>query len=380
MERPTIIATLILLVYVGCMAPERVPGRAEPARDWIVADAASAGFDAGALGRLAAEIEAGGFPNTHALLIEHDGRLIFERYFSGSDERWGEAIPARSMGADSLHDVRSVSKSVTSALLGIALAGEFKAAVARPIGHYLPGLELGAAHRGITLHHVLTMTPGLEWNEMTVPYTDPTNDEIRLYQAGDPARHMMSRPVVHKPGSAWYYSGGTTQLLASVITGLTGQRLDDFARDHLFGPLGITDFEWLGPGEWTPDNPAAMSGLRLTARGLAKIGSVYLNGGTWQGQQVVPEAWVARSSLRHVDDTGDYGGDGVWGYGYQWWIGNLPSGPRVVAALGNGDQCLHIVPDERVVVTVFGGRYNQPPTLCLDILERVLAAQVRMGQ
>jgi CubicO group peptidase (beta-lactamase class C family) len=189
----------------------------------------------------------------------------------------------------------------------------------------------------------------------------------------------MSRPVVHEPGSTWYYSGGTTQLVASVITEITGQRLDDFARDHLFGPLGITDFEWLGPGEWTPDNPSAMSGLRLTARDLAKIGSLYLHGGRWQGRQLVPEAWVSRSVIRHIDDTGDYGGGGVWGYGYQWWIGDLPSGPRVVSALGNGDQCLHVVPEEGVAVTVFGGRYNQPATLCLGILERVLAARGALG-
>jgi manganese oxidase len=379
MGRPTNLAVILLLVCAGCMAHEPAPGRADPARDWIMADAGAAGFNSETLDRLAAEIGAGGFPNTHALLIEHDGRLIYERYFSGSDERWGEAIPARSMGADSLHDVRSVSKSVTSALLGIALGDDFEAALAHPIGHYLSGLELGPAHRAITLQHVLTMTPGLEWNEMTVPYTDRTNDEIRLYRAGDPARHVMSRPVVHEPGSTWYYSGGTTQLLASVITELTGQRLDDFARDHLFGPLGITDFEWLGPGEWTPDNPAAMSGLRLAARDLAKIGSVYLNGGRWQGRQVVPEAWVSRSSLRHIDDTGDWGDDGMWGYGYQWWIGDLPAGPRVVAAFGNGDQCLQVIPEERLVVTVLGGRYNQPPALCQEILERVLAARADYG-
>ena len=136
------------------------------------------------------DIEAGDFSNTHALLIEHDGSLVFERYFSGSDERWGSPIAARVMGPDSLHDLRSISKSVTSALLGIALDDGFESAVDRPIAEYLPGLELGPPQQGITLNHVLTMTTGLEWNEMTVPYTDDMNDEIQLNRTSDPALHV----------------------------------------------------------------------------------------------------------------------------------------------------------------------------------------------
>jgi CubicO group peptidase (beta-lactamase class C family) len=324
---------------------------------------------------LAADIEAGLFPNTHALLIEHDGSLVFERYFSGPDERWGDPLGTRSMGPDSLHDLRSISKSVTSALLGIAISQEFEVAVTQPIAEYLPGLELGPAQREITLHEILTMTPGLEWNEMSVPYTDATNDEIRLYQPGDPAQLVMSRPVVHEPGSTWYYSGGTTQVLASVISELSGQTLDAFARDRLFEPLGITDFEWLGPGNWTPDNPAAMSGLRLTGRDLAKIGSLYLNGGRWQGRQVIPQDWVARSSARHVAEIGDWSDGGIWGYGYQWWIGDLASGHRVVAGVGNGNQRLFVVPDEQLVVTVLAGQYNAFSPHSELILERVLAAR-----
>ena len=165
------------LLLFGC-AESDTPGAITEAPDWIIGDAAAAGFDVEALEQLVEEIEAGEFPNTHAVLVEHDGNL------SASDERWGGPIPARVMGPDSLHDLRSISKSVTSALLGIALGSGFDAAVSRPVAEYLPGLEVGEAHREITLHHMLTMTPGLEWNEMTVPYTDSTNDEIRLYGFG----------------------------------------------------------------------------------------------------------------------------------------------------------------------------------------------------
>jgi CubicO group peptidase (beta-lactamase class C family) len=341
----------------------------------VLGGAAEAGFQNAALDQLASDIETGMFPNTHALLIEHDGALVFERYFSGSDERWGELIPARVIGPDSLHDLRSVSKSVTSLLLGIALDRDFGEAVARPLAAYLPDLALEPDARAITLHQVLTMTTGLQWNEMTVPYTDPMNDEIRLYQPGNPALYVMTRPIEHEPGSTWYYSGGSTQVLASVISELTGQRLDEFASENLLEPLGVTEFEWLGPGDWTPDNPAAMSGLRLRARDLAKIGSLYLHGGRWRGRQVVSEEWVDLSITRHVEEIGDWSRGGIWGYGYQWWVGDLPSGERVVAGVGNGNQRLFILPAERLVVTVLAGEYNVFEGHSERILDRVLASR-----
>lgn len=363
-----------VLLLLGC-AEADTPAPPVEAPDWPLGDPAEAGFDVKALDRLTRDILAGEYPNTHAVLVEYDGKLVYENYFSGTDERWGEPIPTRALGPDSLHDLRSISKSVTSALLGITLADSFDAAVARPVADYLPGLDVDASRRGITLHHLLTMTAGLEWNEMDVPYTDSTNDELRLYDARDPAAEVLDRPLVSAPGDTWYYSGGTTQVLATIVSELTGQTLDDFAREHLFDPLGITDFEWLGPGGWTPDNPAAMSGLRLTARDLAKIGSVYLHGGRWRGRQVVPAEWVARSSERHVPEIGDWSREGLWGYGYQWWIGDWPTGQRVVAGVGNGNQRLFVVPSERLVVTVFAGQYNAFAPHSEAILDRVLSAR-----
>jgi CubicO group peptidase (beta-lactamase class C family) len=378
----------LLIATVGCASVERantpqerecIPQ--ETADGWVVGEPAKAGLDKAALDRLASDINAGDFPNTHALLVEHDGVLVYERYFPGTDERWGEPIGERLIGADDLHDLRSISKSVTSALLGIALGGEFESAVDNPIAEYLPLLDLDDDRRSITLHHVLTMTAGLQWNEMTVPYTDPTNDEIRLYSVADPAKFVMTRPLEFSAGSTWYYSGGLSQVLATVIHNFTDQSVDVYARDHLFEPLGITHFEWLGPGTWTPDNPAAMSGLRLRARDLAKIGSVFLRGGRWNGRQVVPEAWVELSMTRFVEEIADWSRGGIWGYGYQWWVGRLPGGERIVAGFGNGNQRLFILPEERFVVTILAGEYNRHGGHSERILDRLVTIiRGRTGQ
>jgi CubicO group peptidase (beta-lactamase class C family) len=138
---------------------------------WRVGDAAEAGFDTFALERLATDVRDGQFPNTHALLIEHDGTLVFEQYFEGSDERWGDPLGHRVVGRDSLHDVRSISKTATSILLGIALGDGFGEAVNRPVTSWFPDQAPDEAHRAITLHHVLTMTAGLDWCPIRTPAT-----------------------------------------------------------------------------------------------------------------------------------------------------------------------------------------------------------------
>jgi CubicO group peptidase (beta-lactamase class C family) len=333
------------------------------------------------LDRMAGDLQAGRYPNTHAVLIEHDGALVFEAYFAGDDERWGEAIPNRTIGPDSLHDLRSVSKSATSLVLGIVLAEtndgatDFEALVNQPVTHYLPDLSAIPATHVVTLHHLLAMTAGLAWNEMDAPYTDGTNDEIALYVSERPAETVLTRELVHEPGTRWYYSGGTTQVLASVIHQMTGQSLTEFAHERLFEPLGIDEFEWLGPETWEP-NPAAMSGLRLKPRDFAKLASLGLHGGRWNGKQVVPEAWIDLSFKRHVPELReDWSGGGVWGYGYQWWIGKLRSGETVVAGFGNGNQRLFILPKERLAVSIFAGEYNRFEGHSERLLERILAAR-----
>jgi len=345
---------------------------AELSDGWAVGAPADAGFDTEALMELTASVGAGGYPNTHAVLIESDGRLVYEQYFTGTDERWGESLGEVDFGRESLHDLRSISKSVTAALLGIALGQDFEDAVNTPAASYL-GLDGTAS--GVTLHHVLTMTAGLAWNEMDVAYTDVLNDEIHLYEVDNPAQYVLTRPAVADPGTSWYYSGGLTQVLATIVHERTGQRLDEYARDSLFASLGITDFEWLGPGSWKPDDPAAMSGLRLRARDLAKLGSTYLHRGRWNGTQVVPDAWVSRSMTRHVAEIAEWSEGGRWGYGYQWWSGETVSGRRVVAGVGNGNQRLFILPEDDLVVTVLAGEYNRFDGHSDRILGRILAAR-----
>jgi CubicO group peptidase (beta-lactamase class C family) len=348
-----------LLLPVVCRGRLQAQG-ADPeyGKDWEVRNPEDAGFQPAALEKLTATIKGGAFPNTHAVLIEHDGRLIYEQYFAGSDQRWGQPAGKRTFEAASLHDLRSASKSVTSAVLGIALATNFEKALVRPIGSFFPHLKLRPELDAVTLHSVLTMTAGLECNEMTVPYTDPKNDERQMSTVKDPVALVLSRRLRDKPGATWYYDGGLTQVLAGVVKQITGKPFAVFAKDVLFTPLGITQYEWLGAPIWDPPMPAAASGLRMRARDLARFGSVFLHRGMWQGRQIVPASWVELSMRRHVQSIGDWHGAAEWGYGYQWWIGR-PDGHDVAAARGNGNQRVFVVAKERLVITIFAGEYNK---------------------
>lgn len=330
---------------------------------WAVASLGQAGFDETAMLELTRAIRGGDYPETHAVVVEHAGRLVYEAYFKGEDERWGKRLGHVFFDAETLHDLRSVTKSVTTALLGIALGGDYQAALDRPLVQYFGDLKgkFGPGVGQVTLRQVLTMTAGLEWNEMEVPYTNSDNDEIRMSYTRDPVAMVLGRPLRDPPGTKWYYNGGLTQVVAGIIERETGKPIDEFAEDVLFEPLGITRYEWLGSRAWPRgSSPSAASGLRLRARDLAKIGSLMLHEGRWNGRQVIPAEWIQLSIERSVQDI-PWGPDGAIGYGFMWYPGRTlgESGYEIVGAMGNGDQRIYIMPEQKIVVTVFGGLYNR---------------------
>jgi CubicO group peptidase (beta-lactamase class C family) len=319
------------------------------------------GVDSTRLAALTGSIRSWPELGVHAILIERRGQLIYEEYFDGFDERWGQPLGRVSMTKESKHDLRSVTKSVVSALVGIAHGEGAIKSLDQPVVQWFPEYpELDTPERRrVTLGHVLSMTSGFEWNE-EVPYNDPRNDEIRMTRDSQPLRYALSRPFAVDPGSDFNYNGGLTQVLAAVLVRATKTPLQQYARTKLFEPLGITDVEWVGD---LAGMPAAASGLRMRARDLAKFGSLYLHGGKWNGKQVIPSDWVELSTRRHFRFRPRTGADagGEFGYGYFWWYSCYPSAAGLIearTAVGNGQQRIFVLPGLDMVVTIFAGRYN----------------------
>lgn len=199
-----VIVTLVIVSTSVSQMPRVDAYKVPPARvdGWKTASADSVGIDAKKIADLTQSLRAWPELGVHAVLIERNGQLIYEEYFDGFDERWGTPLGRVSMTAESKHDLRSVTKSVVSALVGIARGEGAIKSLDEPVIRWFPEYpELDTPERRrVTVTHVLNMTSGFTWNE-DVPYTDPRNDEIRMTRDPQPLRYALSRPFTHNPGA-----------------------------------------------------------------------------------------------------------------------------------------------------------------------------------
>ena len=303
--------------------------------------------------RLRAAVESEDLRGLHATVVMMDGVRIAEAYFPGADERWGAPLGLIAHGPETLHDLRSVTKSIVGLLYGIALADGAVPSLETPLLDLFPDyadLRDGSAREKITVEHALTMQMGTEWDE-SLPYTDPRNSEIAMELADDRYRFVLDRPMVNTPGTTWTYSGGAVALIAKLIADGTGMDIDAFAQSRLFGPLGITDVEWVRGAD---GEPSAASGLRLTARDLAKIGVMLAQDGRYGETQIVPQSWLEASARPLATIAEDFH------YGYLWYIARAPGGDLIMFGAGNGGQRLTVQPGPGFVVATFAGNYNDP--------------------
>jgi CubicO group peptidase (beta-lactamase class C family) len=379
MKRLPLKTLLLILLCVVCLVsctPAYTPRVPEQTEDgWQTASLDAVGINENKIDEAIDRIHDDTYQNIHSILIVKDGKLVFEEYFSGykwayDDERHrGEWCD---FGIDTPHNLASVTKSVTSALVGIAMDRGFICGVDEKAFPFFPGYsDLSDERKAkITLEHLLTMTSGLEWNEMELPYSNTDNDLVQLFLVSDPIAYILAKPAVSEPGEAWYYNGGGTNILGEVIREATGLRMDEFAEKYLFAPLGITDYEW---DHINPDMIHASGNLKLRPRDMAKLGYLFLNGGVWQGEQIVSQEWVEESTKKHTLT--------LWadGYGYQWWLKTYPSGTTSVDsfyAAGWGGQRLMVFPSLDIVVVFTGGNYVEEEPVD-EIISRYIVPAVR---
>jgi CubicO group peptidase (beta-lactamase class C family) len=295
--------------------------------------------------------------NLHGVVVVRGGRLVLERYFAGPDWAVTRDLGHVTFGPDTLHDLRSVTKSIVGLLYGIALEqGKVPPPEAPLFASFPDHADLAAGRERLTIHHVLTMTMGTDWDETTVPYSNPANSEIAMELAADRYRYVLERRIVGEPGRRWSYSGGATALLGRIIADGAGKPLPDFAREVLFDPLGM------GPTEWFVSRdgvPSAASGLRMTPRDLTRIGLMMLAGGVWQGRRIVPASWLEKCVTPIVSC------DELRRFGYHWYVGDFafgtPPGSRLErwwGCFGNGGQRLFVLPGFDLAVAVTAGNYN----------------------
>jgi CubicO group peptidase (beta-lactamase class C family) len=363
-----------------------------PTKGWPKTEPAVVGLDSAALGALDADIAAGKYGLVDTMLVIRCGKQAYERVYAHDYEKiYGDLAktagplnhdvdgPYNYFSAEfhpyfqhsDLHTMQSVSKTVTSVTIGIAmLRKEFPAELDAPILKYFDHVaNVDDRKRRITLRHLLTMSAGLEWNE-DLPYNDPKNSADIMESKHDWVQYVIDQPMAAEPGAVFVYSSGVTQLLSHIFKKVTGKNVDEYAAAYLFKPLGMR-YHWKHSPTGLPDTEG---GLYLSSPDLAKIGFLFLKNGMWEGRQLVSPEWVKASvtpAMTVRDDRQN------WKYGFQWWLQLYGKSPEryAWAARGFGGQGLRVVPELDLITEFTGWEIlPKPEEPRHDQLQRVIGA------
>jgi len=323
-------------------------------------------LDEDILVELVNKIEDGDYGSIHSLTIIHNDSLALEEYFG----EWNRHM---------LHDCFSVTKSFTSALVGISIDQGKIDGVAENLLNYFPEYNdienLDERKESITLENVLTMTAGFTWNERDIPLFDNEgnpnleNDAMKLYYSSDWIKHMLDLPMSDDPGTKWYYNTGCSMLLSGVIANETGQSAEEFAEENLFSKIGITNWEW----ETGPDGVTNTgSGLSLHPVNMAMFGYLYLKNGLLNGEQIVSENWVKESTSAHIEVKDPLSGALIGYYGYEW---RTNEGDPSFNAYGFGGQVIIVIPTIDLVLVTTADNGNDRLWIA-DIVNKIVEALV----
>jgi CubicO group peptidase (beta-lactamase class C family) len=267
-----------------------------------------------------------------SMLIIRNGYIVSELY-----------SPTKNKDARQI--IHSTTKSITSALMGIAIEDGYIANVNAKLWNTInhDSTENTTPFKEqITIKHLLTMSSGFEWNEFGL-IKDSDNSADNMYHYGDLVHYVLNQPVTVEPGTTFNYNSGGSVLLSQIIAEQTGTNTLSYAKQKLFDPLGITDYDW----QLFNGTANGASYLSLTARDMAKIGYLYLKKGKWNNKQIVPAHWVEESTRKQItgpqiDDQTDLQSNG---YGYQWWTNSFGG----YSARGQYGQYIFVMPELNIV-------------------------------
>ncbi|TFH20537.1 MAG: class C beta-lactamase-related serine hydrolase [Bacteroidia bacterium] len=340
-------------------------------------------LDSNLIAQAVGRIERGKHKEVHSMLIFKDGKLVLEEYFQGHKYQWDARNYHGDMvqwDRDMLHSNMSVTKSFTSACIGIAIERGFIDDVNQSIFDYLPDHQHFKTDNReyITIEHLLTMSSGLACDEWSSAHGTSANDIDRLYfECDDPISCVLEKPWWSVPGTRFTYNGEGMVVLAEILRNATGMNIEEFSMEYLFEPLGIDNTDWT---QYENEMYDAAGSLRLSPRAMLKLGVTYLNNGSWDGEHVISSDWVQKSSTAYNNNLGLRipGEDsGINGYAYSWWTSELShyGNPiKMYRAGGWGGQEIMVFPELDMVVVFTGGNYASKTTLFELIVEYVIPA------
>ena len=356
--RVFLLAFLLFVTQVGCAYPgsttiAHISITYFPDETWTATTPEEQGMNSAILDEMMQFIEDSDAP-IRGLVVTRNGYIVKEQYWNYYTE-------------NTTHQIFSCTKSFTGTLIGIALREGFIDNVSQRVLDFFPEMtieNMDSRKGNMTLEHVLTMTTGLDWNEWNISYNDPSNMYRQMFGSPNPIQFFLNLPTAYDPGTHWVYTTGASHLLSAIIEQTTGMSARNFAEQYLFAPLNISI------GGWAVDPQGINNGgtqLYVTARAMAKLGLLYLNNGTWDGQDVLTADYVARAgsalAATHLDND----------YGYQWWIDTARG---MFSAQGSEGQYIFVAPEVNVVIAITARADEPGEDVSEEILQYVLDSVV----
>ena len=368
---------LLFFFFTACAQVPRVNRHGLPQREyvyeqpeavedgWEISSLRAEGVDPGRLHEMMLEILAGDSRYIHSILLIKNGKLVFEEYFFGYSR-------------DTKHFLASVSKSVTSLVIGLTRdkgdVPEVDTLAYEIFSNYKRTKWIKQKYP-IRLKHMLTMTAGLSWDALSHRRSHPGHTTYQMYASEDPIKFVLNRNLSEIPGQKFYYNSGLTILLGEIVRIKSGMYIDEFSGKFLFAPLGISNYTW---DQFADGTIQTDGGLYLRPRDMAKIGYMMLKNGKWRGKQIVSKEWIEASTQTHINGLG-------LGYGYQWWRGNAFINSQTIEVLyasGHGGQKIFIIPQLDLVAVftskVFNPTGHRGPEKLL--LKYILPAMIPTGK
>jgi CubicO group peptidase (beta-lactamase class C family) len=384
-----------LIFLLGTLGLHSLYGQVRPAaKAWPKTAPQAVGLDANTLARFDADIASGKYGHVDSMLVIRHGKVAYDRTY-GHD--YGKIYRAHAQETSALnphdpggpynyfnpwwhpyyrrgdlHTLQSVSKTVTSATIGVAVTRHEFPSLDTPVLKFFDEskvLRVDGRKRRMTIRHLLTMTAGLEWNE-NLPYNDPKNSGSAMEASADWVWYAIDQPMAEEPGSRFNYNSGAAELLAHIFRVATGQDIEEYAAKYLFAPLGIERFYWKRIPWGLADTEG---GLYLERHDLAKLMLLFHQNGVWAGKQIVSADWVKASVAPSVTVDDKLGVK----YGYTWWL--YPYGKDdarlAFAGSGFGGQLPIVIPAYDIVLVFTAWNILDGPGLWhREAIDRVLAA------
>jgi CubicO group peptidase (beta-lactamase class C family) len=305
---------------------------------WDVSSLSDEGIDKGAIEEISGLIaDIDSYDNVLSMLIVKNGKLVHEVY-SPYCQR------------NTLHWMASITKTVTSTLIGIAIDKEFIASFETKLYELLPQFAddfKDPEKKKIAVKHIMSMTSGIDWNER-VSYNNPQNSEWQMVETEDWMSYVVSHPISDEPGKIFNYNTGGIHLLSAVIRSVSGLYAHQFAEKYLLHPMGIYAYQWNKDPMGYPCTGGTDGGLGLRTRDIAKFGWLFLKDGKWKGKQIVSEKWVKQAPKISLTTHGR-----GRNYGFNWMTGSRSANGKrfeYIASFGYGGQTLYIVPEYDLIL------------------------------